>query len=87
VTYTFKKASQLGSLQDWGARSVAYAYWPDGLVRSATNPDATTTSYAYDNARRLVDIAHASPSGQLIGCREPVGVIHGHARTREGIER
>jgi RHS repeat-associated protein len=66
VTYTYNKGSQLGSLQDWAGRSVAYMYWPDGLVKSAANPDASSANYAYDNARRLVDIAHAGSTGQLI---------------------
>ena len=66
MTYTFNKASQLGLLQDWAGRSVGYTYWPDGLVKTATNPDATVATYAYDNARRLVDIAHTTSAAQLI---------------------
>jgi hypothetical protein len=66
VTYTFNKGGQLGSLQDWAGRSVGYTYWPDGLVKTASNPDSTSASYNYDNARRLMDIAHFGTSGQYI---------------------
>jgi RHS repeat-associated protein len=66
VTYTFNKGGQLGSLQDWAARSVTYAYWPDGLAKTATNPDGTTAAYAYDNTRRLLDVAHTGSTGQYL---------------------
>jgi len=65
VTYTFNKGGQLGSLADWAARTVAYTYWPDGLVKTATNPDATVASFNYDNTRRLFDISHTRSNGQL----------------------
>lgn len=66
VTYTFDKAGQLTSLSDWAARAVSYTYWPDGLVKTALNPDGSTTAYGYDTSRRLIDLAHGGPSGQLI---------------------
>jgi RHS repeat-associated protein len=79
VTYTFNKASQLGSLADWAARSVSYTYWPDGMVKTATNPDGSVESHAYDNARRLVDIVHTSAASAVLDrfyySLDPVGNV------------
>jgi RHS repeat-associated protein len=66
VTYVFNTVDQLGSLTDWASRSVAYTYWPDSLVKTATNPNGSVATYGYDNARRLVDIAHTTPSAASI---------------------
>ena len=32
-------------------------YWPTGLVKKVTQPDGSYTSYTYDDAHRLIDIA------------------------------
>ena len=61
VTNVFNKAGQLSSLSDWAGRATSYTYWPDSVVKTATNPDASVTTYAYDNARRLMDILHRRP--------------------------
>jgi YD repeat-containing protein len=41
------------------AARVAYGYRPDGSLQQTINSNGTTATYAYDNARRLVDILHA----------------------------
>ncbi len=56
VSYTFNKASQLQSLQDWASRTTSYTYFPDGLLNLGTNVNATTTQFSYDNARRLSQV-------------------------------
>ena len=62
VSYAFNKAGQLSSMSDWAHRwNLSYTYWPDSVVKTATNPNASVATYAYDNARRLVDILHRRP--------------------------
>ncbi len=61
VSYAFNKAGQLSSMSDWASRTTSYTYWPDSVVKTATNPNASVATYAYDNARRLVDILHRRP--------------------------
>ncbi len=38
------------------ALTTTYAYWPTGLLKTATMPDATTLNYTYDDAHRLTDV-------------------------------
>lgn len=65
VAYSFNKAAQMASLQDWAARTVSYTYFPDGLVKDATNPNGTVTRNRYDNDRRLIGIGHTAGTTQL----------------------
>jgi RHS repeat-associated protein len=66
VTYTFNKADQMSSLQDWAGRTVTYSLRADGLASAVTNPDTTSTAYVYDNTRRLIDIAGKNSAGQYV---------------------
>ncbi len=43
-----------------GALTTTYAYWPTGLLKSVTLPDASTLNYAYDGAHRLTDVTDAA---------------------------
>lgn len=38
------------------ALTTTYTYYPTGLLQTATLPDATSLSYAYDDAHRLTDV-------------------------------
>ena len=40
-----------------GGQTTSYAYWPTGLLKQVTLPDASTLHYAYDDAHRLTDIS------------------------------
>ena len=40
-----------------GGQTTSYAYWPTGLPKQVTLPDASTLHYAYDDAHRLTDIS------------------------------
>jgi RHS repeat-associated protein len=63
VTYAFDKAGRMSSLSDWASRSTSYTYAADGLPKGSTNANSTTTTYSYDNARRLLEILHEASGG------------------------
>ena len=64
--YTFNKADQLASLNDWAARSVGYTYTANRQVQTATYPDASVATYGYDNAGRLADLVATRSGGATI---------------------
>jgi YD repeat-containing protein len=53
---TFDKAGRMSGLTDWASRTVGFAYFPDGALQTATNPNGTVASYAYNNDRRATGI-------------------------------
>jgi YD repeat-containing protein len=38
------------------ALTTTYTYWPTGLLRTVTTPDASALNYTYDTAHRLTDV-------------------------------
>lgn len=40
-----------------GGRSIVYEYWPTGLLKRITQPDASWVSYVHDDAHRLVQVS------------------------------
>jgi len=65
---------------DWASRSVGHTYFPDGALQTATNPDGSVATYAYDNTRRLTDILHeqgVTTIGHYAYTLDPVGNVTG----------
>ena len=69
VTYTYDAADRLQRMADWTATSpscsgtpttgtTCYTYVPDSRLATVANHNETTTTYTWDNARRLQDILH-----------------------------
>ncbi|MBY0236315.1 MAG: hypothetical protein K2W93_15145 [Burkholderiaceae bacterium] len=54
--YQYDSRQRLTLVTTAGA-STAYDYWPTGLLKQVTQPDASFVSYAYDDARRLIAIS------------------------------
>ena len=82
MTYTFDAAGRLESLSDWASRSVAYTYFSDGALETATNPNGTVATYAYDNDRRTTGINHAAGSTTISDhayALDPLGNVTGLA--------
>lgn len=42
------------------ALTTTYDYWPTGLLKTVTLPDASTLNYTYDDAHRLTDVSDAA---------------------------
>ncbi len=53
---SFDAREQLRTVSTGGS-TVAYDYWPTGLLKSVTHPDASSITYDYDDAHRLKSIA------------------------------
>ncbi len=66
VEYVFDAAGRVASVADWEAKTVGYEYFADGRVRTQTNVNGTTATYAYDNARRLTEVWNRTVSGATI---------------------
>ncbi|MDT9001574.1 hypothetical protein RQP53_20020 [Paucibacter sp. APW11] len=56
TTRTFDARQRLISTSTGGA-TIGYAYWPTGLLKRTTLPDASSVSYEYDDAHRLTAVA------------------------------
>jgi YD repeat-containing protein len=60
ITYTPRGWVDTVTLTPNGSSAVQltdYDYWPTGLLKKATQPDASWLSYTYDDAHRLTDVA------------------------------
>ena len=55
TTRTFDQRQRLKSTTTAGI-TTSYDYWPTGLLKSVTMPDASSVNYAYDDAHRLTSI-------------------------------
>jgi RHS repeat-associated protein len=56
TTLTYDTRQRLTS-STVGTETIAYEYWPTGLLKKATAPDGSFLSYTYDDAHRLTGIA------------------------------
>ena len=48
-------------MTDWASRVTSYEYHADGALEQQTNVNGTVALYAYDNARRLLDVWNQKP--------------------------
>jgi YD repeat-containing protein len=56
VTTLAYDARQRITSRNVGGELTAYEYWPTGLLKKVTNPDASFLQYTYDDAHRLTQI-------------------------------
>src|SRR6185503_3383152 len=56
TTLTYDTRARLTSRQV-GTETTSFEYWPTGLLKKVTLPDASTLSYTYDDAHRLTQIS------------------------------
>lgn len=63
VTYQYDAAGRPWYAEDWQGFNFVYLYRPDGRVRTWSNVNGVTTTYAYDEAQRLTSVEHADASG------------------------
>ena len=61
--YSYDELNRIETLTFGDGQQVAYEYFPDGLKKTVTNPNGTTSTYDYDAADRMTEIAHTGPSG------------------------
>jgi YD repeat-containing protein len=55
TTRTFDLRQRLKSVTT-GTLTTSYDYWPTGLLKTVTLPDASTVNYGYDDAHRLTSV-------------------------------
>jgi YD repeat-containing protein len=55
TTRTFDLRQRLKSVSTDGV-TTSYDYWPNGLLKNVTLPDASSVSYGYDGAHRLTSV-------------------------------
>lgn len=55
TTFTYDAAGRLATRQTNG-ETTSFDYWPTGLLKKVTLPDASYVQYTYDSARRLTQI-------------------------------
>jgi len=54
--YTYDLRQRLKTVSVAG-QTTTYDYWPTGLLKQVTQPDASWVAYAYDDAHRLTGIS------------------------------
>lgn len=66
ATYNFDNAERLQNIVNASdSTAIAYAYFNDDAVQTRTYPNGVSTSYTYDNMRRLTRLTDNGPSGAL----------------------
>jgi YD repeat-containing protein len=57
--YTYDARQRLKTVKV-GSQTTSYDYWPTGLLKQVTFPDASYVAYSYDDAHRLTDVSDSS---------------------------
>ena len=68
VVYGYDNVDRLASVTDWNGNAISYAYDDSGRMTSKTLPSGTAivSTYSYDNADRLTNIAHVKSGSTTI---------------------